>query len=87
MSCQQIAVPQQCPDREGDVSMHIPRAPHAATPLPGSAGSHKASCLWHRHAGTHGAPSQVLHERPVPGRHFGGAVPTAQMGTPLLGSP
>lgn len=28
MSSQQIAVPQQRPDREGDVSMHIPKGSH-----------------------------------------------------------
>lgn len=60
MSCQQIAVPQQSPDREGDVSMHIPRGSHMHP--------HAARQSWHTqghiacgssHAGTHGASSQV----------------------------
>lgn len=89
MSSQQIAVPQQCPDREGDMIMHIPRGSHV----------HPHCCqavLAHTKAVTCGTGMQahtvlpgvaVLKEGPIPVRLFGGAVPIAQLGTAVLGSP
>lgn len=78
MSFRQIAVPQQCPDREGDVSVHIPKGSHGYPQCCQTALAHTraVNCGIGTQAHICSQPGMaLLQEGPLQLPHFGNFTP------------